>query len=161
MSLTADQQQTLTNLLNAEVTTARQLKQLLEKEYEALTAGNPEQILAVTQEKDAALQQMLQHDRERNRFLGTLPVAAAAGELGKILDTLSPESAASSAWHELQGLAEALHQQNTINGGMVAIGQRHTRQALDILSGRTHDGDTYGPEGEQRQGASTDPLGKA
>ncbi|MES9964960.1 MAG: flagellar protein FlgN [Candidatus Sedimenticola sp. 20ELBAFRAG] len=160
MSLSTDQQQPLANLLSAELATANQLKSLLEQEYETLRSGNPDQIMAVAQEKESVLQRMRQHDRDRQRFIGRISIATGKESVSAVLESLPEGSPAQKLWHELQEVASALHQQNTINGGMVALGQRHTRQALDILSGKKHDGDTYGPGGEQRGGASTDPLAK-
>ncbi|OOZ37706.1 flagella synthesis protein FlgN [Solemya velesiana gill symbiont] len=155
MTLPEDQQQILANILSAEVATAKQLKQLLEREYKSLSSGKPDQILAVARDKETVLHQMQQHDIERERFLGSRQEQSST-----ILDNLPPGSTAGKLWLELQELAVALHQQNAINGGMVNVGQRHTRQALDILSGKQHDGDTYGPGGEERRDASTDPLAK-
>jgi len=161
MPLSADQLQTLNRLLAAEVESAREMTQLLKREYDHLTTAEPDKITAIAKEKQMQLELMTRHSAQRERFLRSLALPISGSELKEQLINLATDLPIIEQIETLEQLLTEVKRQNRINGGVVSLGQRHTRQALHILSGQSQEGDTYGPGGEKRSGASTDPLAKA
>ena len=158
MASSSQQQDQLTHLLNAELATARQLEPVLEKEHDALSRGDAEAILALSEEKRLIMEGMQKQLAMRNRFLQSLGLPP--GREGTEMLADKGNAQLTTAWKNLHGLVERLNQQNTINGGIVILSHRFTRQAIDLLSGKRPDSDTYGPSGEQRSGATSISLAK-
>ncbi len=64
-------------------------------------------------------------------------------------------------WAEVERLARTLKQKNAINGGIRTLGQRHARQALDLLKGKEPSAGTYGRRGEVQSQPPAQRLTKA
>lgn len=158
MSLSAEQKQQLLRLLSAEYACASSLLELLQKEHQILKSGDPDTLTSISREKQQGVIQMHRHAQQRERLARQLQTGnAGIGELIKA----DPESEAAGLWQQLGEIGIQLQQQNEINGGMVALNQRHTRQALEILCGRSSSREIYGSRGEYRQMESGKPLAKA
>lgn len=160
MHSTASQQR-LSQLLQNELVHTRQLLAILVEEYEALRKPSAEQITDISKKKLACLQEFERHTSARGRFLaeqGRPPTKAATEDLVRSCPQDSPIH---DQWLELQSLAEQAQEQNEINGGIITLSQKHTRMALDILSGKDLTSDTYGPGGASRSDAAPHTLAKA
>jgi len=161
MAPTQTQPQQLAVLLSGEIACARDLLQILGREYQALTHAEADQIESLSAEKRRQMQQLQQRLLERDRFLLRQGLAPAKQGMEQLLKQASPLHDIHSLWEELQALAGRLREQNEINGGIVSLGQRHVQQALDLLTGRSSNGDTYGPAGGHRSAPVAQTLAKA
>jgi len=161
MALTQTQPQQLALLLSGEIACARDLLQILGREYQALTHAEADQIKSISVEKQRQMQQLQERLLERDHFL--LRQGLAPGKQGTelLLKQTPPLHDSQSLWEELQALAGRLREQNETNGGIVSLGQRHVQQALDLLTGRSSNGDTYGPAGGHRSAPVAQTLAKA
>ncbi|MCW8906400.1 MAG: flagellar protein FlgN [Sedimenticola sp.] len=157
MALSADQQQQLSQLVSAEYACAQSLLELLQKEQQILKSADADALESISQEKQQLVIRMHRQARQREQLVDRLQ---AGGDINELLKTLSGSEPA-RLWQQLGEIAARLQQQNEINGGMVALNQRHTRQALDILCGRSGNREIYGARGEYRQMESGKPLAKA
>jgi flagellar biosynthesis/type III secretory pathway chaperone len=158
MATSSQQQEQLIHLLNAEMETARQLEPVLESEHDALSRGDAEAILSLSEEKRTVMERMQKQLAMRNRFLQS--IGLPPGREGTEQMAVSGNDRLAAAWQNLHQLIERLNQQNTINGGIVVLSHRFTRQAIDLLSGKQPNSDTYGPSGEQRSGTASISLAK-
>ncbi|MCW8890268.1 MAG: flagellar protein FlgN [Sedimenticola sp.] len=161
MKLTAELQSQLEHLLQAEQICADALLEIVARENSALRANDVEQIQAISNEKKSGMRQMWDCMQQRDKWLSQQNLATgSAGTINLIKQNPSIRSA--KLWERLSQTAIKLHEQNEINGGIVALSQRHNKQALDILCGRTSNvGSTYGSKGEQYKAHSGHSLAKA
>ena len=161
MSLNQNQEQIFCQFLQRELATGQELLKVVKQEQESLIEGDPEQIEAASNRKRQQVLELQQQVSERDRFLKQLALPTGRRGTSILVQQLAPESLAQKYWGELQQLAARLQKQNEINGGIMALGQRHVRQALELLTGQTGASLTYGPEGNHRPGRNTQSLLKA
>ncbi len=161
MRTSTEQQQKLAGLIKTELGMASNLQEILQREFDILSGGSPEQIEAISREKLAQMQQLTQQLAIRDQLLTVLRLPPGNEGTNKLIRQLPQEHELHTLWEQLQQLSTELQRQNTINGGIVAIGQRHTRQALDMLQGKNSVPETYGPGGESRTDAIPQSLAKA
>jgi len=150
VQLSQTQKQTLANLIEEELGLANSMHVLLEREYEALTDGNPEEITTISKKKLQQLQGMEQHLQQVNHFLLELGVTADTVGAEQVISRTGPDMQIQSKWDALRSMEIKLQRQNEINGGIITIGQRRVKQALDILSGKESLTGTYSQEGETK-----------
>ncbi len=150
LQLSTDNTRMLSDLLQAELQQIRLLQQLLEQEYQALSSiEDPARIEQISQEKLALIRRIEGLFGKRKHFLEKLGLQQT-GDLESLISKLPADSEATARFTELKEAADQAHRQNMINGGIVTTGQRHVRQTLDILHGKTESLQTYGPAGEAR-----------
>ncbi len=148
MQFSSAQKLTLSTLIEEELELARSMYVLLEDEYEALTDGNPEAITAISKKKLEQLRMMEQHLQQVNFFLLELGLTADTQGAEQAIARTGPDNKLQTKWDELRSMEIKLQRQNEINGGIITIGQRRVKQALDILSGKEGLTGTYGQDGE-------------
>lgn len=148
MRFTPTQKQTLAGLIEQELEMANSMHGLLELEYEALTDGNPDGIKSISTKKIERMRLMEQQLDRRNRFLTELGLTADNNGADEAIAGIELNSGLRAKWDELRSVAIKLQKQNEINGGIISIGQRRVKQALDILSGKENLTGTYSQEGE-------------
>jgi flagella synthesis protein FlgN len=161
MQLTAELQEKITRLLSTEIEYADQLLETLEQENQALTGNDPEAIKQAVGLKQASLLQMSHQLQQRDQFLRQLSLPEGNQGTDILIGQLPGDHATTRLWSDLKQKARELKTQNEINGGIVTLGQRHAKRAMEILSGQHSSSHTYGPDGERRKAAATPPLGKA
>ncbi len=161
MKLSAEQQRHLIDLLQSELIQADQLREILEREFQALGAKDPDLIDEISRNKLAQMRQLEQLLEQRGRFLGTLGIQQSKEGVDRLIRELPKDDPLAVLWMRLLETGTRLQRQNEINGNLVAQAQRHTKKALDILCGRIDLPSTYGPEGEARTGTTPNSLAKA
>ncbi len=160
MTLSADQQNQLAQAISAELKCARMLQEILQREQAALKSTDPDQVLEISREKQQAVKQMQACSGQRENLLASFGIAAGSTELNQLFQSGSA-TACTDLWRQLGEAAEQLRQQNEINGGILALNQRHNKQALDLLCGRSESRNTYGATGEQNPDQPGHSLAKA
>ena len=161
MQFSTAQKQTLSSLIEGELELARSMHGLLEHEYEALTDGDPEAITAISKKKLEQLRWMEQHLEKVNLYLLDLGLTADTRGAEQAITWTGPDIKLQSKWDELRSMEIKLQRQNEINGGIITIGQRRVKQALDILSGKEGLTGTYSQEGETQFNKSNNLHTKA
>ncbi|MEW7981324.1 MAG: flagellar protein FlgN [gamma proteobacterium symbiont of Phacoides pectinatus] len=160
MPPTPEQLRALQRLLGEELEAVEEMARVLSEEYRALSGGEPQEISAATEHKREALDRLARRSTQRGRFLRAAGLPVTDRALADRLRGTPASNVLLELLHRLQQGLEEVRRQNRINGGIVSLGQRHARQAIGILSGRSRESDTYGPRGEQRNGADPNPLAK-
>ncbi len=161
MQFSPAQKQTLSSLIEEELELASSMHVLLEREYEALTDGNPEEITTISKKKLDRLQGMEQHLQQVNHFLLGLGLTADTRGAEQAIARTGPDMQIQAKWDALRSMEIKLQRQNEINGGIITIGQRRVKQALDILSGKENLTGTYSQEGETQFSKSNNLHTKA
>lgn len=160
MQLSAEQQNQLYQLISAEQSQVESLLDIVRREQLALKGHNAEQILTISSEKQEAISRLQACMKARDAWLAGHDLATGTQGASSLMDH-NADTAVSQLWQKLGKLAKSLHEQNEINGGIVTLNQRHNKQALDILCGRSGRSHTYGAKGQQNQEQSGQSLAKA
>ena len=147
-------------LLSAELGSAEQLMRVLEREHQLLIQGDADEIRAVSREKQTLVREMTQQLLVRDRFLERLGLPTGNEGAGRFIECADTAAGLQQIWQQIGRLAPQLHDQNEINGGIVAAAQRHVREALNILIDQNEQCPTYGPGGSAA-GRSPQSLAKA
>jgi flagella synthesis protein FlgN len=161
MRISTEQKQQLTDLIQTELVMATKLQEILQQEFDILSGDNPEKIEAISKDKLAQMQQLSQQLAKRDQLLTILHLPPGKEGTDMMVRQLPQGHELTGNWGQLQQLSGELQQQNTINGDIIAIGQRRAKQALDILRGKNNIPETYGPGGESRTDATPSSLAKA
>ncbi len=161
MRLSNDQKETLARLLTTELAEATRLLEILQREVDILGRKEPDPLEAVSKEKLSQMQRLARQLVERDRFLTGIGLPKGKTGTDLLLQGMPREHELVARWSELLRLGDQLKKQNEINGNIVAVSQRHIRQALDILSGKTGTPQLYGREGETHSAAQRNSLAKA
>jgi flagellar biosynthesis/type III secretory pathway chaperone len=137
----------------------RSLEPLLRQEQTALTGKDPALLTRLVEQKLGLLKQLEPsvHARDRLQRAAGLPAGLDGGT--RLVGTLGEETL-SADWAEMTRLAQAVAELNDRNSQLAMQGQRTTRSALGILTGRALHDETYGPLRRRRPGTSSHTLGR-
>ena len=160
MQITSEQRAALSALITAELNMAKGMLELLTNEHALLTKGDPDAIKSISKQKLEHMQLMEQNISGRNQFLRSLGLTSDEQGLEKAVATMEDRTL-SATWDELKSTAKQLKKQNEINGGIITLGQRRVKQALDILSGKENLTGTYSQQGETQFSTSNNLHTKA
>ena len=136
------------------------LEPILRREQAALVSRDPEVLTDIVQEKLAVLKQLepSMQARDRLQVSAGLPEGIEGGS--RLVDMLK-QDALTRDWGQLTGLAKAISELNDHNGSLALQGQRMTREALGILTGRSPSDDTYTTLGRKNGGTASYSFGRA
>lgn len=136
----------------------RGLLDLLHEEQTALTQANADAIEAISQRKLAQLQ-ALEHSVMAREQIQQQAGCASGLNGGRqfIQQHFKPEQIL-KAWQTLEQLSQQVQQLNTANARLATNGENQARQALNILTGRESETNTYSKK--QRAASAGYTLGK-
>lgn len=156
---------TIAELLRQEIACARELVHSLDQEYAALVQRDVTLLDTIVPEKRKAVAALESLGRRRETLLaGQDPPAKTAGtpsNNGEDGNPFNGEAHLTGLWNELRSLAQQCRDKNRINGSIVEVGYRQSRQALDILHGVTASSELYDRTGRTTQAARKNPLVQA
>ncbi|MDR2877130.1 MAG: flagellar protein FlgN [Chromatiales bacterium] len=154
--------------LRRQIDAGQQLSKQLQLEALALDARDAVSIEAVLAPKQNALQAFGALDQERERLLSEAGCTDLAHAEPWLASADTPQTSATLAhWRQLIALAAECSRQNQINGQLIQASLRHTRQVIELLSGRPPEETApYGPTQPRQNAASSShspghSLGKA
>jgi flagellar biosynthesis/type III secretory pathway chaperone len=118
------------------------LEPVLRQEQAALTGKDPERLEAVVEEKLGLLKQLEPSVQARDRLQRAAGLAEGLADGDRLVESLGQEPLTRD-WAEMNRLAGVVAELNDRNSQLVMQGQRATRTALGILTGRSMQDDTY------------------
>ncbi len=133
----------LTDSLSSEAGVAAGLLSLLAEESAVLVGNDHSALLALTHRKHVLAERLAQGEVERRRRLRELGLPEEMDALEKLLLTAGAEDAL-AACQNLRKTARACAERNRKNGILVETRLRHTERALEIITGRPFEVETYG-----------------
>lgn len=137
----------------------RALEPLLRQEQDALIGKDPELLTRLVEQKLGLLKQLEPsvHARDRLQRAAGLPAGLDGGT--RLIETLGDDALAGE-WAEMTRLAQAVAELNDRNNQLAVQGQRATRSALGILTGRALHDETYSTLRRRRPRTSSHSLGR-
>lgn len=146
--------------LDATLEGLRGLLETLNEEQQALCGDNPDQLEQCVQRKTEQLQQLQHSVQAREQILSQLKLPAGIPGAEQFIRSQFTPTEILKDWQALKRLAIKVEAINTHNGKLAFAGERSTRQALGILTGRPAGDDiTYGRRRRQARVGSVS-LGK-
>ncbi len=135
------------------------IEPVLLKEQAALSGRDAEALEQVVAEKLALLKQLQNSVQARDRLLQSAGFSGGNDGGDKLVAALKIETL-SEDWAALNALAHTVTELNDRNGQLAAQGQRATRTAIGILTGREESNDTYSTLKRGRSAVAGYSLGK-
>lgn len=135
------------------------LQPLLEQEQGALIGKDPARLNEIVQQKLALLRQLEPGIQARERLQRAAGVAAGLDGGAQLVASLAPDGLAAD-WDEMVLLARIVAELNDRNSQLALQGQRTIRTALEILTGRALQDETYSTLRRRSSGASCQTLGR-
>ena len=135
------------------------LETVLQHERDALAGRDPEQLASIVERKLAQLKALEPSVKARDRLLAAAGLGEGMDGGNQLVATLD-DTTLSHDWSELVVLATRVAELNDINAQLAAQGQRATRTALGILTGRPSSNDTYADLRRKPAAATRQTLGK-
>lgn len=136
------------------------LVQILRDEQAALSGSDAQTLETCVQRKLEQLQQLEHSVMAREQILQQADCnSGLQGSEQFIREHFTPDEIL-ALWKKVQHLSSEVDELNAHNGKLAMAGERATRQALSILTGRQSANDTYGRQGQDGS-LSRLSLGKA
>ncbi len=150
----------LADLLAQELGLLHSFVTLMRHEQSLLVDGKADVLAEIAEEKSGLAGQLARRAMAREEELGRR--GYAAGRMGMDDWIKSAEGTTSRRrWQQLLELATEARALNETNGKLIAVQLQHNQQALNTLLAAVDQAATYGPDGQQRAGASGRSLGSA
>lgn len=131
--------------------------QALRQEQEALVAGQIDQIMPLSDAKNAYCQRLDRFARQRLMLLSAAGMAAGESLNIWLRQQTRPIQ---DSWRALLSLAQEAQNLNRQNGQLIASRMQSNSQALNVLLAAADRASLYGPDGQPRTGGSGRMLGK-
>ena len=135
------------------------IEPVLRHEQEALTGRDPGHLEQTVQEKLTLLKQLEHSVQARDRLQKAAGVAEGLEGGSHMVETIR-QPQLSADWMAMTDLAQVVADLNDRNGQLALQGQRATRAALGILTGRDAKEDTYSTLRHKCGGVASQTLGK-
>ena len=119
---------------------------LLHEEQAALLSANGEALADVVQRKAAQLETLSHSSQARDHLLGSIGLPIGPPGAVGFLEQMKAPQVARETWERHHTLSVEAARLNEYNGRLAIQGERNTRKALSILTGRQTDTNTYGKD---------------
>lgn len=153
----------LATRLRDELQAVLQLHRLLAVEYDALKSRDLAGLERAVADKHACLDHLRGLIAQRLNDLQALGVSADAQGLAAYLETLpvAERGETVEVWAALTRATAQVHQQNAVNGAVIAASRSHIEQTLAILRGRDSLDFLYDHDTRKVFGGGSQPIAKA
>lgn len=146
------------HLLQSEIASAHRLMHTLDQEYAALAQRDVDLLDTIVPEKRNIVAELEALGRQRDALLAQLNPSTTTAESA---NPFSDDTRLSDLWDELKSVAQQCQDKNRINGSIVEIGYRQSRQALDILHGVSSSSELYDKSGRTTKPGASHPIIRA
>jgi len=154
----------LATLLQEELAAIEALRQLLQREYEALKSRDLPHLEQIIHAKQTCSERVQDLVAKRLNYLREQGFTADAPGLAAYVKAATPAEQVDvdRLWAELERIAAQTRHQNEINGAVIAASRNHVARALAILRGRDPLDFLYNQETHKIPGGGNNrPIAKA
>lgn len=154
-------QSRIQNLLFEETAQLRGFLSLLEREQQALVAGEVDRLLPLAEEKSAHFARLAGLGEARNQALAAESLPPDRKGMEAWLERHPELSGAHRAWQDLLQLTLKAREINQVNGRLIGSRLAGNQQALSVLLAAANQASLYGPDGQARPLGGGRSLGSA
>ena len=146
-------QDTLPQLLTAELALLREFALLLKAEQEALVRGELDRLMPLAEEKSRQASLLAAAAERRNQNLAALGLDSDRLGMDAWLASGSKSAGAGEDWQNLLLLAATARSQNELNGKLIQTRLQQNQRALTALNVANSQTQLYGPDGQVKSGS--------
>ena len=149
-------------LLTDQLKETQTLLDLLNQEYDVLKQRQTDNLEAISQQKQLAIDALEQLNQQWQTVLRDNNIKIDITLITQALRHADDQSAQGllPLWESLGKLAKECQRQNQINGAVLLLRQQVTQQTLNLLRGQSNEG-TYDTKGQRKPGGEGHSLAKA
>ena len=136
----------LEQLLDEEIQSSSRLLAALERERDALRAGDMAALDEAGTQKHSASSELQRLEAERSDLCRTFGHGQPAME--QFIASCDSESVLMDRWRQLLDIWQVCQRANDVNGRVVRQRRQQVQRALDLLRGDAAENSLYGPSGE-------------
>lgn len=140
----------LQNLLLEEAAQLRGFLALLEREQQALVAGDVDQLMPLAEEKNRVFARLAGLGDARNKTLAAESLPPDRPGVESWLDRHPELSGLRKTWQDLLELTLKAREINQVNGNLIGTRLANNQQALSTLLSAANQAALYGPDGQAR-----------
>ncbi|MFA7269820.1 MAG: flagellar protein FlgN [Sterolibacterium sp.] len=148
-------------MISNELAALREFVAILQKEQQALVAGEIDQLMPLVKEKTALTARLGEFADQRNQMLAAASLPANKEGMETWLSRLTPTDPAHKIWQSLVKLTAEAQALNESNGKLIAMRMQHNQQALDVLLAAANQASLYGPDGQTKPSVGGRLFGSA
>jgi len=137
-----------------------ELREVLLNEQDALVGNQPEALEQIVRHKVESLQQLEHGVQAREQILQQAGLPGGLVGAEQFFSANFTPAEMMQDWESLVNLSREVSDLNVHNGKLARAGERTTREALGILTGRPQTTGTYSRKGAESNGLSGYSLGK-
>jgi flagellar biosynthesis/type III secretory pathway chaperone len=148
-------------LLKQETALTRQLSELLDREYAAITEKDFATFEQTIAEKALTVEQMDLLGQERIALIESAGHKPGPDGILYFLQWCDPAQHITPDWEQLLALAGKCRDQNLRNHHLIELCSQHTRETLHVLRGEDPHADLYSADGDTDSGHENRTLARA
>lgn len=141
---------TPSSLISNELAALRDFVAILEKEQQALVAGDIDRLAPLLNDKTSLAARLGQCAEQRSRMLAAASLPNNKKGMDTWLKRLAPTDPARKTWQSLVTLTAEAQALNDSNGKLIAMRLQHNQQALNVLLAAANQSSLYGPDGQTK-----------
>ena len=149
------------NSLKTELAALREFTAVLQREQQALIAGDIDKLLPVVEEKTRLAASLNRFAEQRQRVLNAAGLSNDRKGLEAWLAAQPSMGKDREGWNQLLALTGAAQSLNDSNGKLIAMRIQHNQQALNVLLSAANQTALYGPDGQTKSSGRGNLFGKA
>lgn len=138
----------LLRILEAEADAVSRFVELLRLEQIALSNGDTDNLVDLTQDKSAVTSELAALADRRNSALVGIGLKSDRAGIEAWFERVPPDARTRDAWSTTMALAGEARELNRLNGELIQIRLQHNAQALEAMQGASRTLHLYGPDGQ-------------
>jgi len=139
----------ISKLLEEELESSNQLKQILSAEQKAITGHDIPAFEEIINKKRLILERLAQQEKARVFLLNSNGIKNGPEGMNDCINRCDDNGSLSDLWQRLLSIAADCRDHNRQNHQLVELFSAHTRKALCVLRGEPMDQNVYGPDGDK------------
>lgn len=140
---------------------AKELRESLHQEREALESQDMDSLLAAAETKGTQVRELQQLDAQRSRICTESGFSAGREQMDAFLDWCDHSGEATHSWEQLLEVAEECSQLNAANGAVIRVRRQQVEDGLAVLRGQPMGVSTYDRDGVSRDGLGHHAIAEA
>ncbi len=157
----AEGRKEIAGIIGRSVSHARNLKESLEVERNALENQDADALQDVVVSKNDSAEQLQTLDLQRSALCESWGFATGPAQMDEVIDWCDEDDLIDQGWSQLMQLAADGNTLNLTNGAIIRLRQQQFETSISLLRGVTPGSDTYGRNGAESGDLSRHSLAEA
>jgi len=148
-------------ILGCSIFHAKNLKESLEEERDALESQDMEALMRAIRDKSIRVNELQTLDRKRSELCSEAGFTEGPEQMSDFTDWCDADEEIAHNWGQLIELAHACNTMNLTNGAVIRMRKQMVEDGISLLRGHSTETNTYNRDGARRDGAGHRPIAEA